>query len=129
VTVGFDFDITDLRALEHDLTGATDRIFGQVDATTRKAALNVKNTMRDQAQGVRHAPALPSAITYDVRSGRDWVEAQIGPREGGAGSLALLYFGNSKSGPRLPDPMTALDAEEPTYLEHLGQIAVQELLP
>ncbi|MGN6245115.1 MAG: hypothetical protein ACTHQ3_15795 [Motilibacteraceae bacterium] len=125
----FEFDITDLRALEADLNGAGDRIFGQVDATTRKAALNVKNTLRDQAQGVRHAPAFPSSITFDARTGVSWVEAEIGPREGGAGSLALLYFGNSKSGPRLPDPMGALDAEEPAYLEHLAQVAAQEMLP
>lgn len=109
-------DISELNALEADLSGAAKRLAEGVVATTRKAALNIKNELRDEAEGVAHAPALPSTITFDTRLLANGMEAQIGPVKGGAGSLALLYYGNSHTGSVLKDPRFALlrQAEQTT---------------
>jgi hypothetical protein len=122
-------DTSELDALAADLASAGARVLPRVAAVTRKGALNVKNALRAEAEGVAHAPGLPAAITYDTTFSRGGVEAQIGPREGGAGSLALLYFGNSKTGPRLPDPVGALEREAPSYVEHLGAAVAEAILP
>lgn len=123
------FDLSELVTLEGDLSSAASRVVPEIKAVTSKGALNVKNQLQREAQGVAHAPAFPAAINYDTRSGSGWTEAQIGPREGGAGSLALLYFGNSKTGPRLPDPMIALEAEGEPYAEHIAKAVTDGMLP
>ena len=76
-----------------------------------KGAVNVKTQMRREAQGVAHAPALPSAITFDLTVLPTTVGFEVGPVKGGAGSLALLYYGNRNTGARLKDPAFALQRE------------------
>ena len=89
----------------------------------KRGALNVKKRLQAEAQGVAHAPGFPRAITFDVELTGDEIVADIGPEKGGAGSLALLYLGNSKTGPRLPEPMLAADAEAEDMAEWLGKVA------
>lgn len=89
----------------------------------KKGALNVKKRLQAEAQGVAHAPGFPRAITFDVELTGDEIVADIGPEKGGAGSLALLYLGNSKTGPRLPEPMLAADTEAEVMAEWLGKVA------
>ncbi len=89
----------------------------------KRGALNVKKRLQAEAQGVAHAPGFPRAITFDVELTGDEIVADIGPEKGGAGSLALLYLGNSKTGPRLPEPMLAADAEAEVMLDYLGKVA------
>ena len=60
-------------------------------------------------------------------SSPDGLSATVGPLRGHAGSLALLYFGNSKTGPRLPDPMVAAVKESDVVEEYLGRLA-EEIL-
>lgn len=75
----------------------------------------LKKTLQSEAGGVNHAPGLPGAITFQSGVGRD-LFYEAGPVEGGVGSLAFLYFGNSKTGAVLKDPRFALErqAEETT---------------
>jgi len=124
-----DFDVTELVNLEQDLTGASRRVMREVEAVTSKGALNIKQQLQREAQGIRHAPGLPAAIDYDLSTGSDFVQAEIGPREGGAGSLAFFYYGNSKIGPQLPDPMIALEAEGEKFAEHIVKAAMNGMLP
>lgn len=123
------FDISELVALEGDLSSAAGRIVPEVKAVTSKGALNVKNQLQREAQGIRHAPGLPASINYETHVGLDFFEAEIGPREGGAGSLAFFYYGNSKIGPQLPDPMIALEAEGEKFAEHIAKAIVDGMLP
>ncbi len=89
----------------------------------KKGALNVKRRLQAEAQGVAHAPGFPRAITFDVEIQGGEIVADIGPEKGDAGSLALLYLGNSKTGPRLPEPMLAADAEAEVMADFLGKVA------
>lgn len=121
-----EFDASELRAFAATVGRGTERVSKDVDGIIRKGALQVKKQLQAEAQGVAHAPGFPASITYEVNASARGVEAEIGPREGGAGSLALLYFGNSKSGPRLPDPKGALDREssnvEKFILDAMGDV-------
>ena len=124
-----EFDTSELRQLAADLGSAGARASGAVRATTQKAALNIKQQLQREASGREHAPRLPFAITYDTRELQSGIIAEIGPRTGGPGSLAFYYYGNSKVGPQLPDPMGALDAEAPAYAKYLAEAVADEVLP
>ena len=104
----------DTRSIHHEagrFKRAKPLIMTGARAVVAKGALNVKNQMRREAQGVAHAPGMPSAITFDVRYLPTAVGFEVGPEKGAAGSLALLYYGNSRAGARLKDPAFALQRE------------------
>lgn len=116
-------DFGDLEAFARDLDHQGAKVVLAQRQVVKKGALNVKTRLQAEAQGVAHAPGFPRAITFDVELKGDEITAEIGPEKGGAGSLALLYLGNSKTGPRLPEPMLAADAEAEVMAEWLGKVA------
>lgn len=91
-----------------------------------KGALNIKTDWRRRWSGLAHAPALPYAITYDVRASGTYVEAEIGPdkakRQGALGNL--LEFGSIKNAPR-PGGSPALDREGPRFVKYLEDLAAR----
>ena len=120
-----DIDTSQMRALAADL--------GKVGfSTVPKVAAIVKRTLNDTkadlqseaAAGGASGSRLSSAISYDVTS--TGLGGEIGPVTGGAGSLALLYYGNSKTGPVLKDPLFAMQRNaakaEPYFLKVLGDV-------
>jgi len=80
-------------------------------AVITKGAMQVKKQMQSEARGVARAPGMPSAITFDLATLPTQLGFEVGPEKGGAGSLALLYYGNSRTGARLKDPAFALQRE------------------
>jgi len=116
-------DFGDIEAFAKDLDHQGAKVVLAQRQVVKKGALNVKTRLQAEAQGVAHAPGFPRAITFDVELKGDEITAEIGPEKGGAGSLALLYLGNSKTGPRLPEPMLAADAEAEVMAEWLGKVA------
>lgn len=121
----FSIDTSQVRSLTADLGKVAGRTVPAVRAVLEKAALNVKNDLKAQANasGIAEAKALARFIDYDMRG----LSAEIGPRTGGPGSFAFLYFGNSKNGPALPDPGDALEREAPN-LERFLLAAVEKSL-
>ena len=115
-------DATELRALALDLEQAAKEKPVEVRKVIQRGALEIKKQMRTEAQGVRHAPKMPSDITYDTELTATGITAEIGPTTGDVGSLALLYFGNSKTGPRLKDPVFALEREAKVVEEYIGKL-------
>lgn len=116
-------DFGDVEAFAKALDDQGAKVILAQRQVVKRGALNVKKRLQREAQGVAHAPGFPRAITFDVELTGGEVVADIGPEKGGAGSLALLYLGNSKTGPRLPDPMLAADAEAEVMAEWLGKVA------
>ena len=88
---------------------------------------NIQRQMKAEAAGVGHAPKLPSDITMDTVFSRGGFRVEVGPTTGDVGSLALLYYGNSRTGPRLPDPTGALEAEAPNVERYLAELAEKAL--
>ena len=116
-------DFGDVEAFAKDLDHQGAKVVLAQRQVVKRGALNVKKRLQAEAQGVAHAPGFPRAITFDVELTGDEIVADIGPEKGGAGSLALLYLGNSKTGPRLPEPMLAADTEAEVMAEWLGKVA------
>lgn len=121
------FDFSEIIELADDLDRAPARAVLGVRKVMQGAAQTVKTKMKGEAAGVEHAPGFPAAITFETKFGASGVEAEIGPRRGGAGSLALLYYGNSRTGPRLPDPMLIVAREAPNLADELAKLGVESL--
>lgn len=116
-------DFGDVEAFAKALDDQGAKVILAQRQVVKKGALNVKRRLQAEAQGVAHAPGFPRSITFDVEMQGPEIVADIGPEKGGAGSLALLYLGNSKTGPRLPEPMLAADAEAEVMADYLGKVA------
>jgi hypothetical protein len=93
-----------------------------------KGALNIKNEWRRRWSGLPHVPALPFAISYDVRLTRTGASAEIGPvHDRRQAPLAtFLEYGSVKNPPR-PGGAPALDAETPKFVLALEAAAVKAL--
>lgn len=119
-----DVDTRELTALATDLGKVKGRAVKQIAAVVKKTMQDTKSTLQGEAEGVKHAPRFPRAISYDVSL--TGLAAEIGPEEGGAGSLALLYLGNSRTGPRLKDPIFAMkrnaELAEPHFAKAAGDV-------
>lgn len=118
-------DFSQVHALGRDLSGLSQaKVLAQTRAVMARAALNVKNQLRDEANdsGIAEAKALARFVRYDTKVTHNGVTAVVGPIEGNAGSFAFLYFGNAKNGPVLPDPGNAMKDEVPNLLKYLGEI-------
>ena len=120
-------DFADVVGFARDLDGAGAKVTLAARQVVKKGAVNVKKRLQSEASGVEHAPGLPRAISFDVELSGDEIVADIGPETGGAGSLALLYLGNSKTGPRLPDPVLAADSEAEVMAGYLADAGVESV--
>jgi hypothetical protein len=117
-----------LHELAVSLRGAARNVMPEIKRAVSKGALNIKTQMRRDAQGHRHFRALGSSINYDVRSGVDWAEAEVGPPPGVLAGIA--YFGSSRpGGGTVEDPRVALEAEEPAFVAWVGRAAGEVLNP
>ena len=109
-----------------------DKIVSQSPAeaakVVEKGALNIKNAARRRASGIRHAPAYPSSITYDMSEGFRGPEAEIGPdknrRQGALGNL--LEYGSVKNAPR-PHMIPAAEAKLPRFERAMEDLSVRLL--
>lgn len=135
-------DVSELRKLATDLSSAPKLVRSEARAVASKAALNIKNQLRDEAKRTHYD--LSRVISYDIRVSGDTIEAEIGPETGGVGSLAgIAYFGGSpwagrkkpgrgwQQGPggggTLRDPQGALDAEAPNVEKYLAELVEKAL--
>ena len=128
-----EFDASEIREFTHRLQEAGAKTQREVKGVINKGALNIKNQMRKEASGSRHFGQIASTITYDLTEwgafGGGVVEAEVGPnkhfRAARLGNVA--YFGTSKGGGTLPDPIHALEAEIPNVERWLGDAAEDSL--
>lgn len=99
-----------------------------VRGVVQKGALNIKRDWQERWSGLKHAPALASAVTYDTKVAAAGASAEIGPdkgrRQGALGNL--LEFGSVHNGPR-PGGLPALEAEAPRFEKALGDLAEKAL--
>lgn len=121
-----DADTRELRALAVDLGKAPATVFPKIRAVVQRTMVDTKKDLQAEADGVEHAPGLPATISYETREMAGGIAAEIGPRTGGAGSLAFLYYGNSKTGPVLKDPLFAMARNaakaDPFFAKILGDV-------
>lgn len=103
-------------ALAADLALGAARMTVAAASLMAKGALNVKTAWAASASGLKHAPAYPASITYDLLPTPSVLAAEIGPdkakRQGALGNL--IEFGSVHNPPHL-DGARALAAEEPRF--------------
>lgn len=120
-------DVTQLDRLAADIATSGKTVPTVIRPVMSKAGLQMKTKGAAEARGHKHAPRLPGAWSYDLKDTPMQSVVEVGPREGGQGSLAMYYFGNSKVGPSLPDPVHILDEEADVTAEVLVTIASKAL--
>lgn len=114
----------DLRQLAVDLGKVDKKMQREVNAVVKKAAVNVKNTMREDFQRSRHFAPIGSSINFDIVEDAEGIEAQIGPdKQYRAGRLAnIAYFGSSRGGGGTVDVENGLRKEEPNFYQYMRQV-------
>lgn len=129
--MNFGFNSPDLEQLLTDLNGAGDKIGPAVRAVVSKGALNVrtdaKNAFQDQRVG-NYLPRYGASITYDLETVGHVTSAVVGPESGKPqGSFGGVVEYGSPTSPAMPHLNPALDAEEPRFVDQLGDAAVRVL--
>ena len=113
-------DTSELRALVADMSQAPAEVRQRVPAVIAKGALSIKDDLAEQMQSSRHFKGF-AVMSYDLIDGG--MGAEIGPEKGGPGAGAnIAYFGTSKGGGTVEDPVEALNREEPKITEALGDL-------
>jgi hypothetical protein len=121
---GFTVDTSQLARLADSFVRIDAATLPAVDAVVGRGAFNIKRDAAQRARGIRHAPAYPRSIGYDLFHTPRTSQAQIGPdkdkRQGALGNI--LEYGTVKNAP-IPHLQPALDAEAPKFEKALGVVA------
>lgn len=123
-------DNSDFRREAADLKAAADRLPREVRQVVSKGALNVKNDMRRAVGQSMHfsGRGVAESISYDLREGSGFVEAEIGPTKPGPGALLnIAYFGTSRGGGTVEDPGVTLEREESAFAKALADVMAKVL--
>lgn len=119
----------------HEITGVVDAIgkatrvsLAEVTSVVAKGALNIKTDAAQRISGLKHAPAYPRSIGYDMYVTMTGPSAIIGPdKDKPQGALGnLLEYGSVKNAPR-PHLAPAAEAEEPKFAAALEAAMVKAL--
>jgi hypothetical protein len=102
---GFTVDFSDLTRLAADLDEVPDNAGPKIRQAVEVSARNVKDAWRGKLQGARSLPRAAASIDYTVKGSAaasgSVVEAEIGARNGGQGSLVgKTEFGSVNNGPK-----------------------------
>lgn len=117
-------DISELLAWERVLLAAGADAMDEGAKIVEKGSLNIKNQAREMAPR-GHVPAYAASIRYDITSGADWVEGEIGPTGGGQARLGVVLEYGSPTSPPHPHHEPALDAEEPRFYAACEDLAAK----
>ena len=117
-------DASELRGFAAELGRIEPKVEKKVDAVLRKAALNVKNTMRDDFKASRHFRQVGPTISYDIEKTDGGIEAEIGPNKHyrSARIANIAYFGGSRGGGGTVDVDNGLRQEAPNFVEHIRRV-------
>jgi hypothetical protein len=98
--VSINFDFSEIDKLAADLGEVPAKIRPNVRKAVEVTARHVKDDWRVPVSGSQSVPGGARTISYDVTSGPDGAEAEIGPEIGGPGALVgMLEYGTPTVGP------------------------------
>lgn len=117
-------DLTQLDQFIGQLQRGSHRAFPEAAKAVRDSARNIERDWWRRWSGHPHFPALPNAVTHDVREFGHTVDAEIGPdKQRPQGPLGnLIEFGSRNNAP-IPGGLPALAAEAPRLERTLGDLA------
>lgn len=100
---------------------ASPAFVADVRGVLERGALNIKRDLVAEMGASTHFGQIAPSISYDARDTADGVEVEVGPdhsRRGGA--LAnIAYFGTSRGGGTVPDPVWAMNREAPNVIRYI----------
>lgn len=92
-------DVSQVTALAEKLAAIPLKKQLLVTAAVKKGAQNIKDAIAEDLHGSSNKAIARIPIAYEMKDRGVMVEADIGPRDGGAGELAnIAFFGTSKGG-------------------------------
>lgn len=113
----------DFAGLSADLASSPERVMREIRQVVSKGSLNIKNQLISEARGSDYFDSLSASMGYQITETGNSVESEIGPekdRNKAAALWPIAYFGGSNGGGgTLPDPILALEAEEPSLIAFL----------
>lgn len=126
--MSMDFDFSELDSLAADIGEAPRKAQKNIRQAMEVTARNVKNSWKSKVTGARFLRDLSPTVSYDITSGSDGVEAEVGFDRGrGQGKLgAVSEFGTPSSAPRLYG-LAALEENQEDFMTGLG-IAIEDAL-
>jgi hypothetical protein len=121
-------DTKALNALVKDLAHAQVAVLMAAKGVVSKGALNIKRDAQSKVLGLKHAPAYPFSIGYDMHSTSTSVYANVGPdkdkRQGALGNL--IEYGSVNNAPR-PHIAPSVRAELPRFEKSIQDAAAKAL--
>ncbi|WP_449408001.1 hypothetical protein [Microbacterium maritypicum] len=94
---GIDIDFSDFSKLAVDIGEVPPEAGKNLHAAVEVTATDVRDTARENAAGMLHAPAFPRSITYDIGSGYSFVREMFG---GGGADSITAEIGPDKDRPQ-----------------------------
>lgn len=92
-------DVSQVQGLARKLAAAPLKKRALVAAAVKKGAQNIKEAIQEDVQGSSNKAIRRIPIAYEMKDEGVHIEADIGPREGGAGDLAnIAFFGTARGG-------------------------------
>ena len=123
---GIKIDTSELRTLAADMQQVEPRLARRLKPAVNTGAAKIKADLTAQMKSSRHFKGF-AAIGYDLDP--DGFGAEIGPNKPGPGSGAnIAYFGTSRGGGTVEDPVEALNREAGPFADILAQIAAEAAL-
>lgn len=118
-------DNSDFARAAQELAAGVAAIDRGVRQVVSKGALNIKQDMQARVRESTHfsGRGVAESINYDLRDGNGFSEAEIGPAKGGPGDLMnVAYFGTSRGGGSVEDPVEAMNREAPRFDKALADL-------
>jgi hypothetical protein len=117
-------DMTEVRVLADVLRRNADRIADELPPIMTRAGMNMKRQMTADLDASTFFKGISRSVTFDVVDDARGIEVQIGPDKNRGGALGnVAYFGTSRGGGTVPDPVTALEAEAPRFVKAIEKLA------
>lgn len=115
---------TTLAALARELELAAAEMPVRAAAVVAKAAVNVKQEARKNAEASSgtHAKQYPGTITYGIGAGG--LAAEVGPERHGQGNLGPILENGSRNNAPHRDLGRALDSEEPRFIAEAVKLGI-----
>lgn len=113
----------ELQDLARDLAAAGVEIEPKLRPVVSRGGLQIKRQLQAEMSASTHFRSIAGSITYLTTATRNAVEAEVGPDKTRGGALAnVAYFGTSRGGGTVPDPVGALRAEAPRFAQAIDDV-------
>lgn len=126
--MSMDFDFSELDKLAADIGEAPRKAQKSIRKAVEVTARNVKNSWRGKVSGAKGLGGLSSAVSYDIKTSSEGVDAEVGYDRGKKqGKLgAVSEFGTPRTAPRQYG-LSSLEENQEDFINGLGT-AIEDAL-